>query len=98
MCDLSDHQLKTTWMVSVEGEKQKKMSISNFKHLLHQNHVADASTLMAEEKTPQTGPYASFSKAETSGRRRIQQHTGITKSFRIPPHTAEASLWWLKRG
>lgn len=39
MCDLSDHQLKTTWMVSVEGEKQIKMSISNFKHLLRRNHV-----------------------------------------------------------
>lgn len=39
MCDLSDHQLKPTWMVSVEGEKQIKMSISNFKHLSRRNHV-----------------------------------------------------------
>lgn len=38
MCDSSDHQLKTTW-ISVEGEKQIKMSISNFQHLLRRNHV-----------------------------------------------------------
>lgn len=39
MCDLSDHQPKPTWMVSVEGEKQIEMSISNFKHLSRRNHV-----------------------------------------------------------